>query len=79
MQRKSKASVRAGMPTSGLRRRARVRDFHETKFLHIDFAASVGPQRRFQEVTAWENLHLGEKLRREAGEFPLWLSRNEAD
>ena len=46
---RSKASVR-GTPVSGLRRRGtRVREFRETGFLHVEFAASVGPQGRFRK------------------------------
>ena len=34
----------------------------ETSFLHVEFAASVGPQGRFQEVVACKNLSLERSL-----------------
>ena len=46
-----------------LRRRSTyVREFCETSFLHVEFAASVEPQGRLQEVSAYKSFSLGESL-----------------
>lgn len=44
-----------------------IRELQETGFVHVEFAASVEPQERFQKVSACKSMSLGENL--EVGNF----------